>query len=144
MVGWTRTSFTTGLPGSFFNFLLALGLTQPTSTTDVNLLYIPASAVVTRVVMTNNGTPITSVSSAATYTVGAYPIASGVSKSPVAIFFDASTQALINNSDGVAVGGTLAVNNVVVGNIDIPTTNTSVASLTVGATDNLVSVSIAS
>lgn len=145
VVGWAPTSFATGLSGSFFNFLLAPGLTQPTSTTDANLLHLPASAVVTRVVLTNNGTPITSVSSAATYTVGSYPIADGVAKTPVApLFFSATTQALINTSNGVAVGGTLAADNAGFASAGFATTTAMIGGQTIGATDNLVSVAIAS
>lgn len=120
--------------------MIVPGLSQATSVTDANLLHIPASSVVTRVVITNNGVTVTSDGAGANTSVGTYLTSLGLAQPPTVYFIGSVTQNGVNA--GRAVGGSLAVSNLDIGTTGAPVTSSAVSSVTTGAGDSLVGIQI--
>ena len=103
VVGYAPLGFgTTGLAaGVFLN--VKEGLAAATTINDVQLLTLPAGAVILKVQATNNGTAITS-GGAATFTVGVETFTATPSDTSL---LAASTLANVNNAGGVIAGAGL-------------------------------------
>ena len=135
VIGYAPTAFATAGIASSYNLLIEPSATAAAAVTDAHLLHLPASCVINRVVVTNNGT---TVAGGTTFTIGTHNVASGVNKAPTTTAVVSMILASVNS--GASVGGTVAVTELALGTAGQALTVSTLAGQAQGAFDNLVSV----
>jgi hypothetical protein len=137
--GYAPTQFATAVAGTSVSLLTQPGVTQATALTAANLLHLPASSTITRVVVTNNGTAIVGGTS---FTIGTNSalLAASLNGAPTTTPVVAMLLATVNAAGGGSVGGTAAVTELALGTAGQVTTTSTLAGQAQGAFDNLVSV----
>lgn len=130
--GYAPSTFATAAAASTFYFLKTPGQAAATALTDTNLLTIPASATIERMIVQNNGTTVVGLT---TITIGTTLSTAAVNSTPTTLITDLMLLATVNAAGGGgAVGGHTATIEVAFGTAGQAATIGTLAGLAVPAT----------
>jgi len=141
VTGFAPIGFSTAGIASVTNLMRVPGVPAATVVTEPNLLHLPPGALVTRVVVTNNGTPVVGGTS---FTIGTKnsTLSSALTNATTTNMVTAMLLATVNSTSGGSVGGITAVTELALGTAGQAATISSLAGQVQGAFDNLVAVTV--
>jgi hypothetical protein len=140
VVGFAPSSFATGDAASAHNLLVSAGGAPATDADAASLLRLPADALVTRVVVSNNGTAVVGGTS---FTVGTKDatIANALTNDTTTNMVASMLLATVNAANGGgAVGGTTGTTELALGTAGQAVTTSSLVAQAQGAFESLVAV----